>query len=225
MTTTERYPADAYTLVKTTDLARFTTLAEQVGQAATKLTSALPPAATGLKSVAQYAADIQVADTLPGITPEPEAETVPARRYTEAEIAAFRDQLHTNIHATGANGATAADLTAGHDTLNRVQAALRALETEGRIFRTGIGVLRWYTTANRSKVIDAMRRRVPNHDLTVEEAVQALGLPAARIRDMVSKKELGGRRVGKAYIVHRQAALNYIRALGAQPEPATPTAQ
>ncbi|MFG6197695.1 helix-turn-helix domain-containing protein [Nonomuraea sp. JJY05] len=218
-------PTTGYVPVPVKDFARFTTLADELGQAARDLAASLADAPER-QALAEHAdtAAAPTANTIPGI---PEAGRTNSRA-TQAEATANREHLCQQIAATGTHGATTADLTtANSQTAPRIHSAIRTLEAHGRVFRTGHGIIRWYAAEHRTTVVNAMRRRIPNHDLTAQEAADALGLPVPRIREMVETGQLDGRRVGKAIMVHRKGALAYIDTIGAPPttEPAnTPPA-
>ncbi|WP_043637124.1 helix-turn-helix domain-containing protein, partial [Nonomuraea candida] len=196
-----RFPSDAYTVVPIAELTRVTTLADQLGAATQRLVTALAePVPTHQQTS----------------TPTPAAEPAAVkRRATQAESITNREHLYQQIHAAGVRGASTADLAAlvGEHS-SRVHMHVRTLEVHGRVFRTGNGIVRWYATEHRTSVLNSMRRRVPNHDLTVAEASDILGLSQRTTRDMVDAKQLDGRRVGKATMVHRKGALAYIDTIG-----------
>ncbi|MFC4014685.1 helix-turn-helix domain-containing protein [Nonomuraea purpurea] len=202
-TAPNRFPADSYTVVPIAELTRVTSLADQLGRAAQQLASSLTAPAPTRDQTA---------------LPVPVAAVEPApvkSRATQAEAVAYREHLYQQIHATGPHGASTADLaTSAGQNQGRVHSAIRTLEQHGRVFRTGHGVVRWYATEHRKTVINAMRSRIPNHDLTVQEAADALGLAPSRIRELVDAKELDGRRVGNAIMIHRKGALAYIDTIG-----------
>ncbi|MBG0818898.1 helix-turn-helix domain-containing protein [Planomonospora sp. ID82291] len=206
----------AVVTVPAADFTRFTNLVQQLGEATRTLAGTVTDTAPALRTIIELADDLPVADTLPGLDTGKPAQEQPARP-TPADHAAYREQLYARINATGAEGATAADLVTGNDTLNRVQGALRTLEASGRVFRVGHGLLHWHTDRNRTAVINAMRRRLPNHDLTVPETATVLKVSETRVRELVNTGALGGRRVGRAIIVHRKALLEYIQRIGAAP--------
>ncbi|MFD8564697.1 helix-turn-helix domain-containing protein [Streptosporangium canum] len=141
-----------------------------------------------------------------------EGSGIARQRY---ELAAYREQIYNQIDAAGINGTATADLISDNATRHHMQAALRVLEVDGRIFRHSHHPPRWYSDRNRIVLINAMRRRVPAHDLTASEAAAVLKLPEPSIRKLFAAGDLGGRRVAGAVLIHRKAALAHIQTIGA----------
>ncbi|GAA2691721.1 helix-turn-helix domain-containing protein [Nonomuraea recticatena] len=188
-------------------LTSIATLADQLGQAARNAAhglAAIPPADTATRTGIQT--------ELNPLTAEQRIHRAPT------QIANDSEHIYNQINSAGAAGTTVSDLAAitGHNAY-RTRRALQDLEAAHRIFRTttsGSPTHRWYSDSNRTALINTMRRRVPTHDLTVSEAAAILNVPEQRIRDMIKAKQLAGRTVGRAFIIHRKALLDHIQAIG-----------
>ncbi|GAA2410842.1 hypothetical protein GCM10010404_80920 [Nonomuraea africana] len=229
-TTTAAAAAEDTIAVPRAEFARLSDLADDFAQGLRAIVTGadfLPQADTvtldGITTAARHlkTSDVLLAETTIPIfgtipaTPDAQPETDTKTTYrSKEEITACAERTYQRIDATGAHGITVLDLVTPDTTFVQARYAVRTLHEDGRIFRTGSGPHRYYTDANRTRVINAFRRRVPNHDLTTTEAATVLDLSPQRVRALVDSEELQGRRVGKAVTVYRNSVLDYIRNIG-----------
>ncbi|TMR10093.1 helix-turn-helix domain-containing protein [Nonomuraea turkmeniaca] len=166
----------------------------------------LADAATALKE-AMAAPSGQTALPVPG----PAAGRVIQDR---ASAAATREQILAMLNRAGTSGLLTADIAGSIGGVGRTTYALGVLENNGLIFRLGVGLVTWYSATHRLALIAELLNRLPNHDLTMQEAGDVLGLGTTTIRTLLDTNRLSSRRVGNSLMLYRDSVADFIRRIG-----------
>ncbi|MEU4229406.1 hypothetical protein AB0F17_34360 [Nonomuraea sp. NPDC026600] len=131
-----------------------------------------------------------------------------------ASAAATRERILTMLNRAGTSGLLTADIAASIGSVGRATYALGVLEGNGLIYRVGVGLATWYSSTHRLALIAELLNRLPNHDLTMQEAGEVLGLGATTIRTLLDSRRLSARRVGNTTMLYHDSVADFIRRIG-----------